>query len=355
MTRTMKHCAGLISIVLLASVTSSAQSALRVGDDAPVVSVTKWIKGGPLSLDEVFGKKVVVLEFWATWCGPCIHSIPHLTELQKEYSERDVVVIGVTRPDKRNSLDAVRSFTEKKGDEMGYTVAFDGESKTYDAYMTASGARGIPTSFLIDKSKKLVWIGHPQKLDNVLDEVLAGTFDMELEWAKRVLRERMRRDFGAKKFADALRVAEALTALTPDDLTIWNTRISLYRKLGQMEKLGPIAQKVVTLARDNAALLNMLSWTLLTEKGVKGRFNPLALAAAERCHELTEGENWAYMDTLALARFETGDRKRALELQQQAVAMAQVAKASEKVVEDLRSRLKLFEKAAASATKASEF
>jgi len=86
----------------------------------------------------------------------------------------------VTRPDPSNALEKVEKFVSEKGEVMGYRVAFDGDGKTFDAYMKASGSRGIPTAFVVDKSGKLAWIGHPMRMDGPLAEIVEGTFDVEL-------------------------------------------------------------------------------------------------------------------------------------------------------------------------------
>ena len=69
---------------------------LEIGDPAPALNVAEWIKGPPAVLAEGKGKTVYVIEFWATWCGPCRMSIPHLTELQAKYKGKGVVIIGVS-------------------------------------------------------------------------------------------------------------------------------------------------------------------------------------------------------------------------------------------------------------------
>jgi thiol-disulfide isomerase/thioredoxin/parvulin-like peptidyl-prolyl isomerase len=155
-----------------------AGQSLKHGHAVPPIEVTRWVKGEAVDLQEVRDKKVVVLEFWATWCGPSRAAIPHLTELQKKYRE-DAVIIGVTAADLQNSLEKVEAFVRELGDKMDYTVAFDGPGKTVDVYMTAAGQRGLPKAFIIDKSGKLAWFGHPRDLKEPLEEVLAGTFDIK--------------------------------------------------------------------------------------------------------------------------------------------------------------------------------
>ena len=121
--------------------------------------------------------KVYVVEFWATWCGPCVVMMPHLGDIQEELGPKGVTVIGFTAKDPNNTPEQVAKFVEKRGDKLGYTIAFADDRETYDAYMKAAGQDGIPCSFVIGKDGKIAYIGHPLFLDEVLPKVLAGTWD----------------------------------------------------------------------------------------------------------------------------------------------------------------------------------
>lgn len=136
---------------------SESEVTLKVGDAAPALEVTEWVKGEPVKLADGKGEKVYVVEFWATWCPPCRRSIPHLTELQRKYKDRGVVIVGVTMEDPGE----VKPFVEDMGAKMDYTVAVDGEQKAANAYMMAAGVQGIPHAFVIDKEGKIAWHGHP--------------------------------------------------------------------------------------------------------------------------------------------------------------------------------------------------
>ena len=88
-------------------------------------------------------------------------------------------------------------FVEKRGDKLGYTIAYADDRETYDAYMKASGQGGIPCSFVIGKDGKIAFIGHPLFLDEVLPKVLDGTWDAvkgtaELEAADKLLGRHLR-------------------------------------------------------------------------------------------------------------------------------------------------------------------
>jgi thiol-disulfide isomerase/thioredoxin len=157
---------------------SPVLSAASLGDAAAPLEIAEWIKGDAVDLAAVKGKKVVVVEFWATWCGPCKVSIPHLTEMQKKYESRGVVIIGVS--DEESSK--VKPFVNEQGGQMNYTVAIDRNRGTSAAYMEKYGQNGIPHAFVIDKEGRIAWHGHPMSgLERVLDQLASNTFDLGLE------------------------------------------------------------------------------------------------------------------------------------------------------------------------------
>jgi thiol-disulfide isomerase/thioredoxin len=161
---------GLLALALLAG----PAAALELGDPAPAINVD-WLRGGPYTLKDGKGKNIFVLEFWATWCGPCRISIPKLTELQEKFPDKKLTVIGVSVD--QGGLETVKTFVGKMGPKMGYTVALDAGG-TMANYMAAVQRNGIPYAFVIDTSGKLCWHGHPaDALELVATEAAAGTFD----------------------------------------------------------------------------------------------------------------------------------------------------------------------------------
>ncbi|PAW65192.1 MAG: hypothetical protein B9S34_11355 [Opitutia bacterium Tous-C1TDCM] len=140
-----------------AAAAKSAQAAL-VGQTAPALNF-KWSSGAPLkTLAELKGK-VVVLDFWATWCGPCISSFPQVRELTAHYKGADVVVLGVTsiqgsvsnlgpskidtRNDPAREMALMADFIKAK--DITWTVAFSEEPVFNPAY----GVNGIPHMAII--------------------------------------------------------------------------------------------------------------------------------------------------------------------------------------------------------------
>ena len=123
-----------------------------VEPDAYSLQSLTWIKGGPVSITP---GNVYVVEFWATWCGPCRVSIPHLTELQKKY--KDVTFVGVSD----EPPDVTTPFVKAMGNRMNYNVASDTRGDVYRGYMGAFRQDGIPTAFVVNAAGKVVWFGHP--------------------------------------------------------------------------------------------------------------------------------------------------------------------------------------------------
>ena len=159
--------------VLVVVLTFNAYAAGELGDPAAPLVISDWIKGQPVDLAAAKGKQIVVVEFWATWCGPCRTSIPHLTEMQKKF--KDVAFVGISDED----APTVKKFVAKMGGKMDYTVAVDTDRKTSAGYMEAFGIGGIPHAFIVDKQGNVVWNGHPMDgLEQALEELVAGKFDL---------------------------------------------------------------------------------------------------------------------------------------------------------------------------------
>ena len=144
-------------------VAPETSSVLKVGSKAPAVKADKWVKGTQVKSFET--GKVYVMEFWATWCPPCVESIPHLTELQK--SHKDVTVIGMASSETRGkpataaTLEKVEKFVKAKGSEMEYTIGYDAAGVMGKDWLRAAGQSGIPCAFVVDGTGKIAWIGNP--------------------------------------------------------------------------------------------------------------------------------------------------------------------------------------------------
>jgi len=332
-----------LSLALAASLALAVPAAVRaqslsVGNPAPPLSVSKWVKGE--KFETLDPDQTYVVEFWATWCGPCRVSIPHLTELQHKYKDK-VKFIGVSVWEQ--DQDNVAPFVKKMGDKMDYSVALDdvpdgekgSEGKMPRAWMKASESDGIPTAFIVSKGK-IAWIGHPMEMDKPLAEVTSGDFDVSAAAGK--LKEQKAQQ---QKLLGVLQKLRALgrDADPKDQLAVIDKAIEATPGLGQFfaqirfplllradrEKAAAYATSVVDKAtKDDAQVLNAIAWSYVDpearEKPSKDEVK-IALKAARKADEFTNGENGAILDTLAKAYFDSGQPAKALECQEKAVKL----------------------------------
>lgn len=202
-----------------ASSSSASTSPLKltIGSPAPELNIEHWVSTGKGKFQPVTKftpGQVYVVEFWATWCGPCVASMPHLAATQAKYADRGVQLISISDEE----LPTVQSFLERPFQDAGsdhgsssaqtpsgadaaasgetasaatgqpatygeltsvYCLTTDPDRSSFDAYMEAAGQNGIPTAFIVGKTGLVEWIGHPMSMDDTLEQVVAGTWDRE--------------------------------------------------------------------------------------------------------------------------------------------------------------------------------
>ena len=175
-----------------------------IGKPAPEIRIEEWVKGAPL--DHFEKGRIYVVDFWATWCGPCRAAIPHLTRLAKKHpGEIEVIGISISEtqetPEDREYIGRVRTFVRKMGEQMEYRVAVDRPDRFMHAtWFKPAGTGGIPTAYIIDRDGRVAWvgIGSPDDVERIVEQVRSGTFDI----AKETERQRQLE-------ADALKRSEA--------------------------------------------------------------------------------------------------------------------------------------------------
>ena len=322
--------------ILLASA-AAPEPTLKVGDPAPKLQTGKWVQGDPVKALET--GKAYLVEFWATWCGPCRVSIPHLNEIHNKYKDKDLVVIGQDCWERDEKL--VEPFISKMGDKMTYRVALDDkkeeeQGKMAQTWMAAAGRGGIPSAFLVDKKGTIAWIGHPMSLsDSLIDEVLAGSFDVskaaaeykeqqQTEAKMRPLQQSIMRAMAQKDWDGAMtKIEEAEKLLPPDkrsNLDMMRLNVLLGKK--DYTQAYPLMEKMSEANKNSGSFLNQLAWRIATDKSIEQRDLALAEKIANRANEASKGKDPATLDTLARIKFMRGDKEQALSLQQKAVDLA---------------------------------
>ena len=127
---------------------------LYEGADAPDLDLTT-IDGSRIVLSDLRGK-VVLLEFWATSCGPCLPDIPHLKTLHEGLSPTDFQLIGVTDDRDLEELEAFLEEREMRWPQVQEVVEWEGEAIRLGQARTKYNVYGIPRSFVIDRMGRLV-------------------------------------------------------------------------------------------------------------------------------------------------------------------------------------------------------
>ncbi|MFA5831838.1 MAG: TlpA disulfide reductase family protein [Bacteroidota bacterium] len=106
--------------------------------------------GKQVSFVEYSKGKAVLVNFWATWCGPCVRETPDLVELSKEYASQGIAFIGISADRGDDAMDLVSEFVKKY--QVTYPIVID-NGNLEEAF---GGLRGYPTTFYIDRSGKIV-------------------------------------------------------------------------------------------------------------------------------------------------------------------------------------------------------
>ena len=335
----------------------TAGERLKVGDPAPRLAFKEFVKGD--NVVQLEKGKTYVIEFWATWCGPCRTVIPHLTKLQQKH--KDVIFIGVSAYERDQK--GVKAFVDKMGDKMAYRVALDAvpeggdprNGKMARAWMTAAAQWFVPRAFIVNAEGKVAWIGHPEALDEPLEQIVAGTYDLKaaavaFERAK-VEETLLRVLIKAKQSGDPKALLGVIdTAIAVDDQLEKMLSLLKFETLatqeGELDKAIQYGRGLVEGAlKNDAARLNRLARSIVDSSANRrdAKLVAVALQAAQRADELIKAKDAAIADTLAKTYFASGAVKRAIETQERAIRLAKGTPAEKD--KSLQERLERYKKA----------
>ena len=165
------------------SLESELEQLKFLGKPAPSISADVWINSRSMTLESLKGK-VVVVDFWATWCNPCRTVIPVLADIYKKYKNKGLVVIGFTKlygryrdeketrasVTKDEEVSLIKKFSERH--QINYPVAISFEGKDFETYKIS----GIPSMIFINKNGNIEYIkigaGQPQFIRDKIEELL---------------------------------------------------------------------------------------------------------------------------------------------------------------------------------------
>ena len=159
-----------------------------VGKPAPpfLSKVDAWVNGEPLTEDDLKGK-VILLDFWAVWCGPCISTFPHLREWHEKYADKGLVIVGLThyynytwnekagrasrsqaKVSHEDEQEMLKQFT--KHHKLKHVIAVTKDNSVSEAY----GVTGIPQVVVIDRDGKvrLIRVGSGPKNAHDVEEMI---------------------------------------------------------------------------------------------------------------------------------------------------------------------------------------
>jgi thiol-disulfide isomerase/thioredoxin len=310
---------------------------LKIGDPAPPLKATKWLQGAEVKAFEP--GKVYVVEFWATWCGPCKAGMPHTAELQAHYKNQGVTIIGFTAHDPDNTEDKVAAFVAKRGPKLQYTFAYADDRVTYDGWLTAAGKSALPYAFIVDKAGRIAYIGHPMYMGAALAKVVAGSATPESVAAEmRKIEEEAHTISGmlAENPKTGLHALAEYEAKYPGLADTWpwvRAKLSYLPKYGQPGEAKNFAKSIVAKAITNGdpVALGMVSGILRSGDGKESKeLLAVAVNAAQAELQMVGNTDPSALINLAITYGAAGDKAMAMEYARKATEAAAGASASVK-------------------------
>ncbi len=274
--------ATLFSVTGVTAKTAQAQFALakrlEIGDKAPELDVSDWVTDGDGSFPKVtrFEEgQVYVVEFWATWCQPCIMMMPEMARLQSKYGDK-VRFLSITEetPDEVLMLKE-RDYPGQPGTPFKkymnqYCVGADPDGSTHTSFL-GLGSSGIPHAFIVGPTGEIEWADHPGAIEPVLGQIVDGSWDREKYYADQKaiasLNQRIGKALQTNDYAAAFDLAGELVPhyAEEDQLALRFKRALLAMRLPAKEGSAYIKETLGLFAKEEGAVAALV-WKVVELK-----------------------------------------------------------------------------------------
>ena len=299
------------SAVAAALAVGQVAPALEIGDKAPAIEVKEWVSNKPVTLASAKGK-VLVVEFWATWCGPCKVTIPHVNKLHARHQDKDVVFVGISNED----VAKVKAFL--KTTPMNYHVGVAASREAYKAYM--EGVRGIPHAFVVDKQGTVAWAGHPMMgMDAAIKQIASGAFDPAKAKKLAELRKQLQK---ARSYDQAFAALDAMIAAVPDDPGAYRRKRQLLERQNEHDEAHALLLAMAKACAADADVLAEVAAELATTPDLKRRDLAQALTLADKALEITQAGDADVLAVQARVHYEQGHLAKAIAIAEKASGLA---------------------------------
>ena len=329
------------AIVATMTATCFAQEErLKPGMNAPEFKVGKWVQGDVPNLSDP--RKTYVVEFWATWCGPCKVSIPHLNKLYQRGRFGGLEIIGISD----EPFATVKNFVAKRGSAMSYPVAVDTDDKSMgNAWTKAAQQNGIPCAFIV-RGGKILWIGNPldKRFVLVLSIAMTGRYNPELMGKASPILEAADDAMKLRNFRDGIRHMDSVIAL--DAQVFGAVAVQKYVETASVVKDAKAArawgEEMLAKYSSDVFTLTELCATILYSDEIKDRDYELANKAVEAIGRAVPSTDIGYLRLRAALLAAEGRFDEAQEYQMQAwmAAPAEFKSDYKKFLDDYRKAAK---------------
>ena len=317
--------------------------AVKIGEQAPELQVSSWIKNGPASLAEGKGKNIYIIEFWSTKNKECVKTMSYLHKLKGRYSDLSIISISTQK-----AAELKKFISQYKN--ISYKIASDENKKTYNAYM--QGHAKTPIAFIVNKNGTVAWIGHPLDTSLPIKRMVTGKFDITKSARRQKIYKQLQVLVSVKKYNEALKAIEkelksetdnvqfiALKTFVlfkldkkneallfagemlkkhPTNMDIFNLKAHILNITKKYKELDQFYLVFINNCKDKPVLLNQLSRQLLGTRFGEAKLKP-ALKAAELAYsnrKLYKLQRANIGETLARIYYMIGRIDRAIKIQE---------------------------------------